>query len=239
MFRSSFIGFTSVVLFACAGEPGTHPHDASSADHQVMAQREDRAAEAHDSGVKPSVSSADDRPITKGSSSPCGRSGCWTSSVNPTERHKQDAQRHRELAAKHRAASAALVSAEQQACVGISDDDRDISPFYHREDITSVSTLEEPIKTGKQTVNKTTGAKIEFRAAQGMTAEWLQRVVDCHLARAAVLGHDMPEMDYCPLVLNGAKAKVTSTGSGFAVNVTAEDAATVKEIIRRAEALEK
>jgi hypothetical protein len=32
---------------------------------------------------------------------------------------------------------------------------------------------------------------------------------------------------------------VASTGAGFAVNVTSDDPATVKEIIRRAEALKK
>ncbi len=236
MYRSSFVGIASALLFACAGDPGTHPHDASSADHQAMAQQEDQAADAHGGAAK--ASGSDDR-FTAKNTSQCGRSGCWTSSVNPTEEYKQDAQRHRELAAKHRAASAALVAAEQQACEGLSEDDRDISPFYHREDISSVSVLEESVPAGKATVNKTTGAKIEFKATEGMTAEWLQRVVDCHIARASALGHSIPEMDYCPLVPKDVKATVSSTGRGFVVKVTSSDPATVKEIIRRAEALKK
>jgi hypothetical protein len=47
----------------------------------------------------------------------------------------------------------------------------------------------------------------------------------------------MPEMSYCPLVLKNVSAKVSSTGSGFAVDVTSDDQDTVKEIIRRANAL--
>jgi hypothetical protein len=47
----------------------------------------------------------------------------------------------------------------------------------------------------------------------------------------------MPEMNYCPLALKGVKAKVTSTGTGFAVNVSGEDGATVAEIQKRANAL--
>ena len=47
----------------------------------------------------------------------------------------------------------------------------------------------------------------------------------------------MPEMSYCPLELKGVKAKVTSTGTGFAVNVSADDAATVTEIQKRANSL--
>lgn len=235
MYRSSLIGITSVLLFACAGDPGTHPHDASSADHQAMAQQEDQAASAHSDAANASGANES----TAKNDSQCGRGGCWTSSANRTEQHKKDAEQHRELAAKHRAASAALVTAEQQACDGLSEDDRDISPFYHREDITSVSVLEEPVQTGRAAATKTIGAKIEFRATEGMTAEWLQRVVDCHLARAAALGHNMPEMEYCPLVPKDVKATVVSTGNGFAVSVTSNDPATVQEIIRRAESLKK
>jgi hypothetical protein len=134
-------------------------------------------------------------------------------------------------------ASAALASAEASACAGIADDDRDVSPFYHREDIESVSPLSEEFKSGKTVTKKEVGSTIVFRAVPGMTVEWLQRVVDCHVARAASVGHDMPEMAYCPLELKGVKAKVTSTGNGFAINVSSEDATTVAEIQKRAQAL--
>jgi hypothetical protein len=119
----------------------------------------------------------------------------------------------------------------------MSADDRDISPFYHREDIESVTPLVVEQKSGKGVITKEVGATVVFRAVPGLTAEWLQRVVDCHLARAAAVGHDMPEMTYCPLVPKGVKATVTSTGNGFAVNVSAEDSATIAEISKRAKAL--
>jgi hypothetical protein len=70
-----------------------------------------------------------------------------------------------------------------------------------------------------------------------MTAEWLQRVIDCHLARAAAAGYQMPEMTYCPLTLKGVTAKVTSVGDGFAVDIKAQDPGTVNLVIARAEAL--
>ena len=65
----------------------------------------------------------------------------------------------------------------------------------------------------------------------------LQRLVDCHIARASAMGHQMPEMEYCPLMLKGVSAKVTSEGGGFAVNVRATDDATIQEVVRRAQAL--
>jgi hypothetical protein len=232
--NSSFITLAasiSALVLACAADPGTQPHDASQAQHEAMAKQEDQAAEGH--------ADQHDHSAKSETNQCAGRGGCWTSESNPTAQHSEDAKKHHELAEKHRAASAALASAEASACSGISDGDRDISPFYHREDIESVSPLTEEIKSGKSVTKKEVGSTIVFRAVPGMTAEWLQRVVDCHIARASAMGHAMPEMSYCPLELKGVKAKVTSTGSGFAVNVSSDDPATVAEISKRALALKQ
>lgn len=228
MKRVIFSAIVSLFAFACAADPGTHPQDMSAASHESMAKQEDQAAAAHAAQYDPAAQKDTDV---------CGTGGCWTSTTNPTKEHDADAQRHRELAAKHRAASSALAQAEAQACAGISNDDRDISPFAHREDIKSVSPLVEQIRNGKTVIDKRVGATVVFRAVRGMTAEWLQRVVDCHLARAAAAGYSMPEMDYCPLELKNVTAKVTSAGDGFAVNIRSNDAATVDQIWARAQAL--
>jgi hypothetical protein len=217
------------LLLACAADPGTKPHDMSTAQHEAMAKNEDAAAAGH---------AEDHDPNAAKKTTTCpGKGGCWTSISNPTGEHAEDAQRHRELAQKHRAASAALAEAEKNACAGLSDEDRDMSPFNHREDIQSISDYAETVKSGKGSTTKVVGSTVVFRAVPGLTAEWLQRVVDCHVARVAAVGHDMPEMPYCLLVPNGAKAKVVSAGNGFAVNVFADDAATIAEIKKRAEAL--
>jgi hypothetical protein len=161
---------------------------------------------------------------------------CWTSEVNPTDQHKADAAEHHELAEKHRAAAQALRDAETSSSAGLDEPDRDTSPFYHREDIASVSKVERSVMKGRVQVSQLAGGKAVFRAVQGMTAEWLQRVVNCHTARAAALGHQVPEMSYCPLVLKGITATVSSTGDGFAIEVTSEDAATADEILKRMQA---
>jgi hypothetical protein len=72
-----------------------------------------------------------------------------------------------------------------------------------------------------------------------MTAEWLQRVVNCHLARNAAVGHEAAaaEMPYCPLTLRGAQASARSVGDGFAVAIRADDNETSKKILERAESL--
>ncbi len=143
------------------------------------------------------------------------------------------------MAADHRAASHALRDAEARACVGLSDDDRDMSPFGHGEDIASVEPLTEgpAAASGKNDLMTTTGAVVTFRPVPGMTAPWLQRVVDCHLARNAALGNDVPEMSYCPLVPKNVTAKVSETQTGFAVSIRSDNPATSREVLRRAQAL--
>jgi hypothetical protein len=220
--------FGASALVACASTPGAQPADMSAVQHeQAAAGHEAQAtphAEQYVAGAQASKTTCD------------GKHPCWTSTSNPTQGHLEDANKHRKMAADHRAAAQALRSAEAQACAGISDDDRDISPFYHREDITSVQPAVVS-KTGKERGEQVVGAVVVFRAVPGLTAEWLQRIVECHIARNNALGNDLPEMPYCPLVPKGITAKVSSTGDGFAVTIESQDPNTAKEVLRRAQAL--
>jgi len=218
-------------LSACAHAAGTQPHEMSVAEHEQAAIQEDTQAAQHAAQVDPSAKETQER-CTPGK----GRV-CWTVTSNPTAGHQDQAAQHSELAAQHRAASTALADAETRACVGLSEEDRDTSPFAHRDDISRVAQLKEEKVVGKSRATSETGATIVFRATPGLTAEWLQRIVDCHLARNAAVGHDVPEMAYCPLVPRGAEANVHSTGNGFAVDVRAKDAAAAAEIWRRAQLL--
>ena len=161
----------------------------------------------------------------------------WTSVTAPTDANRRAVEEHRRRAAEHRAASAALRGAEARACVGISPEDRDGSPFDHTADIESVAPLKEWRRRNRWQYEEMVGATVTFRAVPGLTAEWLQRVVDCHLARNASLGHVVPEMPDCPLVPEGATATVSSTGRGFAVAIRSNDPAAAKEILARAERL--
>lgn len=218
----------SVLLCACGtAAQGTRPHDMSVAHHEAAAGTEESAAESHSAEYDPSAS-APLRCGATGASAALG-SPCWTSEVNPTEGHRAEAARHRDAAAAHRAAAETLRAAEAAECAGLSDADRDQSPFSHREDIASVTQLTE----GARTV----GARIVLRAVPGLTAEWLQRVLECHLARNASLGHDVPEMSYCPLVPHGVTVHVESVADGFAIDMRAEGEEAIAEVARRARLL--
>lgn len=222
------IWWTSLVTLAAAAcasaTPGARPHDMSAAQHEREGQAHSGTAETHAGRYDPNATVEKTRCSPKGGRLSADLETCWTSVSNPTTEHLREAEEHRRHAADHRASSAALRDAEARACVGISPDDRDMSPFSHVEDIASVNPL-------------TDGVGITFRGVPGMTVQWLQRVVDCHLARNASLGHMVPEMPSCPLVPNGVEARVTSTRNGFVVAIRSSNPTTAREIRSRAERL--
>lgn len=103
--------------------------------------------------------------------------------------------------------------------------DRDISPFAHREDIQSVARLVQS--------NTLMGARVLFRPVKGLTRDRLQRIVNCHLARNAAMGHDVPEMNYCPLVPKDVTAQVLPMGNALAVDVRSRNPASAQDIWSR------
>lgn len=209
----------------------------SAASHETTAAQEELTARQHEQQYDAAARQRREkcRPISTAKEAFAGEP-CWTSVTNPTAEHLKHAEEHLARAAEHRAASQSLRDAEARACVGVPAADRDESPFEHREDIVRVEPLY-ATEGGKMPVQRARGAVVVFRAVPGMTAEWLQRVVDCHLARNAALGHDVPEMAYCPLVPKGVAATVRSTHAGLAVEIRSDDADTAKEVLRRADGL--
>ena len=215
------------VALGCGGTQGPQPHDMSVAQHEAAAEHAEGAA-------------AEVAPEAEGESASCDPSTvCWSARRNPTPQQVAEAAEYRKQAAAHRAAAQSLRDAETSACAGLSEADRDASPFAFPGDIAWVKENEKELRQQKVFLFRTTGARAFFRAAPGLTAEWLQRVVDCHLARAAAVGHDMPEMSYCPLVLRDVAARVSSAGNGFVIEVqtTGLDPKIAEEIVRRMNAL--
>lgn len=230
-YAKPLIGALMLLSGACASAEGTKPHDMSTAQHEAAAANENATAQGHGDQYEPGAASAVQRCDPK-------RTTCWTSTTNPTEKHRGESEDHEKLAQQHRAAAQALRDAESASCAGLSEEDRATSPFFHREDISAVRKAERNVTDGQgSTRQEFAGGTAVFRAVPGMTAEWLQRLVNCHTARAASVGFEMPEMPYCPLVLKGISANVSSAGDGFAITVTSSDAKTAEEIWRRIERL--
>ena len=97
--------------------------------------------------------------------------------------------------------------------------------------------LYDEVLVGRETTRRLVGATIVFRPVRGLSSAWLERVLDCHLARNESLGHDVPEMPTCPLVPAGVTVNVRPVGTAFAVDVRAEGEAEAQEVLRRAQLL--
>lgn len=211
----------------------------SVAEHAAAAAREDRNATGHASEHDPAA--VKDRNSRCAGSSRSPADICWGSETNPTAEHLQEAERHRKMAADHRAGAQALREAEARACGGIADEDRDISPFFHGKDIerTEPLVVKSRQQGGTGEHEATVGAVVYFRPVPGLTQELFQRVINCHLARNASMGHVAAEMPYCPLVPKGVTAVVRSDGARFAVELRGQDDEAAREVLRRASLLVK
>lgn len=229
--RDTF-AWLAVALTACAtaASPGTRPTDMSRVRHEEAANREELTASEHAAQFNPSENGGVCFTLITHQPVPC-----WRSTTNPTEEHLEDAWAHRRVAAEHRAASKALRDAEARACAGIADEERDMSPFTHRDDIARVEALPQSSLTRAA---KGAGVSITFRPTPGLTVERLRKVVDCHLARNAALGYEAARTTSCPLALEGIHAEVVrSREGGVSVIVRSEDQTIGKQIFDRAKAL--
>jgi hypothetical protein len=232
MNRTKLLALVAVVssIVACA-TPGTKPQDMSAEGHEEAARQEEEAATEHAAQFDPSARAS----LSECSPSAQNRAVCWESTVNPTSGHRKEAEQHRKVAAAHRAASRKLIEAEAAACGGVAEEDRVQSPFSRREDIQRV-TLDDR-EAQRLTAKEPIGATVYFRAVPGLTQEWLQRIMDCHIARNAAMGFHLPEMPYCPLAVQGVTARVSSVGNGFAVELRAQTPEQITELRRRVQAL--
>lgn len=218
-----------VLASGCAHAQGTVPQDMSVVGHEQAARVEQE--EAKQDEEKAQEDSGSEASCAGGIGDLCG---------NSNDEYAMLAARHRKLAAQHRAVSQALRDAEAKACVGVTGDSRDMSPFALADGIRAVMPLQKPSQKptyGGLEDENTVGATVVLYAAPGLTAEWLQTVVDCHLARNAALGFPAEPMGYCPLNIPNITATVRSVGNGFAVDIQSNDSAAVKEILKRASAL--
>jgi hypothetical protein len=164
---------------------------------------------------------------------------CWTEDVNPTERHLREAEHLRNAAAHHRTLSNALAAAEAQACVGVSEHDRDVGPLSHPGDILAVEEIAPNDNGHREGGVNIIGYRVVYRPVQGLTVHNMQRLVDCHMARVAAMGYDVPEMNDCPLVAQGIRAQVVETPAGIAIDLVTRDLATLRDLRARAERLRR
>jgi hypothetical protein len=220
--RIILIAAVATALFGCAttntNTPGVGTH-LSAAQEEAVAQQQDREAAQRMAAYDPNAKQVKEICAVGGRAA---FGDCWNSVVNPTAKNLDEAKELTRAAAEHRAASLALRNAEESACAGLSDYDRDVSPFAHHDDILNASPLAK-------------GAIVVFKPVPTLTAAHLQKMVDCHVARNDAMAHNVPEMLYCPLVPRDVSARVVTTEDGYlAVKIESTDPDAAREVRYRA-----
>jgi hypothetical protein len=90
-----------------------------------------------------------------------------------------------------------------------------------------VRSLQTEDRIAKITRSRITGAELFVPAEPGMSAQWLQRVIDC---RAQAQAPDTKS----PLAIDGAIVEVEALQTGYAVRITSRNAQDAQEIDARA-----
>jgi hypothetical protein len=125
---------------------------------------------------------------------------------------------------------------DTMSCVGVPEVEPNGSPLVNPNDVRAIQEIKPATPVSEtETVVPRGGARILLRAQPGMTAEWLQRIAECHMARVAVAKPAM--LSTSPLDVKGALVSVQSMGNAFAVDITSPDVKVSKEILVRAHAL--
>jgi hypothetical protein len=141
------------------------------------------------------------------------------------------------LAIMPRAHAASLAAPAPNVCRGVPDAERYVWMLTSRQEVLAVSEIKpEESMIESMPTDPRAGARVLIAAGPGMTAEWLERIGKCHIARNAAQGYPQGATA-SPLDVKGAAVQVSSVGDGFAVDITSEEWKTGREILRRARAL--
>lgn len=124
----------------------------------------------------------------------------------------------------------------ERACYGVPASQWDGSPLLAAQTLRGVQEIkpETPVSEA-ETVVPRAGARLLLRATPGMTAEWMQRIAECHMAQVAAA--PPWTLTSSPLDVKGAMVAVQSSGDGFTVDITSPDVKVARDILNRAKAL--
>jgi hypothetical protein len=124
----------------------------------------------------------------------------------------------------------------ERACYGVPASQWDGSPILAAQTLRGVQEIKPDAPVSEaETVVPRAGARLLLRATPGMTAEWMQRIAECHMAQVAAA--PPWTLTSSPLDVKGALVSVQSSGDGFTVDITSPDIKVARDILNRAKAL--
>jgi hypothetical protein len=135
-----------------------------------------------------------------------------------------------------RRAAADVSNEAARTCTGLSEQDRATNPLQGQVEIVAVDEIRSWPYSPKQLQawGPVQGASVTVRATPGVTEEYLERVVRCHVALAQSAGGTSGPN---PLAVPGARATVSSAGPGFRIDIVGEDKKSARTILVHANEL--
>lgn len=205
------VGLLSIV--ACASRVPT----ASVEEHRRLAQAAEEIGIAHAARYDPT------RIVP---TIPC-LALCFNPWTNPTEVHQREAKRLWRAANQHQRASRKLRVAEERACFGVPEQERDITGFV---DCSNITAIQWPRHHADPFI-------VEFSVPEGMVEEFRAKVA-CHVARNESRGREFPKTDDCSSIVDEADAEVVAIDEhGFRVEIHSTDERTRAELRDRLTAI--
>lgn len=232
----------SILAAACSGpneplvrHPKGYAAQMNSADaHAERAERHREAARLPDSAKTAADRyNCGDRALsdqaTSGGERLMPTVPCWDVAEENAEHQRFLAAREERIARTERREATRMVEAEIAACRGMSQRELERSPFMHRKEIAAVIPHRE---TG--TIR---GVRIVFKPVPGLTAAWMRQAIACHRARFARLGEPATYLPEDPTLVARSNATVDVHSGHLEVVIEADDPATARLALERAQDL--
>ena len=220
--RRAACGVLAMWAAACSDPSVARPsltaadHERAAREHLDIAQKE---AALFDPTQRPSI--------------PCPTIGlsigsnCVRQTTNPTDVHLEVAEGERRHAEEHRAAASALIHDEDEACQGLTLEDREQGPFLRWPRPFSAQPLVDYSEGGVFY-----GAVVEF-PGDSPDADRLQSLVACHRARLLGRGITTPGHE-CALDDKAATSLVIATSRGTLLQLRSLDPEAGRRVWQRA-----
>jgi hypothetical protein len=97
--------------------------------------------------------------------------------------------------------------------------------------ITAIDPIYAEASGSKTPSRRLEGASITVRATEGMTAQWLQRVIDCQIARRGALALSPQGSPPCSAEVTAVVTSVSETRTGFSIALRSDDMKTAREVL--------
>ena len=154
---------------------------------------------------------------------------CWDVAEESAEHQRYLAAREDRIARTERRAATAMVEAELAACRGMSEREREHSPFAHRKEIAAVIPHRES--------GVIRGVRIVFTPVPGLTESWMRQAIACHRARFERTGEPAGYLPDDPTLVAGSITTVDMRSGRLEVLIETSDATSTRIVLDRARAL--